>query len=559
MPNTFNVKPFVWLAALLALAIWFLAQLTTEIRYPFGNDGIGYISEAANILDGRGIVRMPNETELPDLDLSPTRYHPPGFGVTIAALASLGIDVERAALLISHLAWAALPFALFFALQPILPPPWSVAVAALATLSPGMVLFGSSVNADAPTLLVLVLATGLVFRALASERQALRLLAAGVLLGLGYAMRNSVTATYAGLLAALLAAVVLRQVSAPHAARYATLILLGSAPVIGLLFARNLLVFGELQPYVLMVGQHASFLESFRVALDGLLGDLTGSLRLGKALAWDAKLLLIAGLPAAFLVAWGLLRQWRRGSLQVRFAILFGLAFSGASLSMLVIAHTFHGLDFGFLLRHMMQFAWMLLALLVLAALGLAGRPARIALAIVVTVLLGSRLWFIADDLQRERMLQQAFFASPDIAVAAQPLLAGNPVLTSQIRPALARDASLAAAVRALPEGALILSNQGPLLGHVSGRTVRMIPSPDAEGVAAIATRVNNIFRDMRTNRPVYLVLVPDNRLLHSIDQPDWKRMVQAQLPPRFGETGEGVNFLVLRAEPPQDAGEASR
>lgn len=559
MPNTSSVKPFAWLAALLALAIWLLAQAMTEVRYPFGNDGIGYISEAANILEGHGIVRTPNETELPDLDVSPGRYHPPGFGVAIAALASLGMGAERAALLISHLAWAALPFALLFALRPVLPAPWSLAVAALATLSPGMALFGPSVNADAPTLLLLVLASGLVFRAMTGEGHALRLLAAGGLLGVGYVMRNSMTATYAGLLAALLGAAVLHQIPALRAGRFAALLLLGSAPVIGLLFARNLLVFGELQPYMLMVGKHASFLESFRVALDGLLGDLTGSLRLGRTLAWDIKLLLVTGLPAAALVTWGLLRQWRSGSLQVRFAILFGLAFSGASLSMLVIAHTYHGLDFGFLLRHMMQFAWMLIALLMLAVLGFDSRPARIAMAIGVAVLLGSRLWFIADDLQRERAMQQALLASPDIAVAAQPLMADNRVLTSQLRPALARDASLVAAVRALPDGALILSNHAPLLGHVSGRTVRMIPSPYAGGFAEIAARVDRVFRDMRTDRAVYLVLVPDNRTLRSIDHPDWKRMVRAQLTHRFRETDEGVNFLVLHAAAASDAGETSR
>lgn len=548
MSKAAGARFFTFLAGLLIISVWLLADVTAQIRFPIGNDSIGYMSEATNLINGRGLVRVPNETELPDLDYAPTRYHPPGLGLAIASLAVLGVGVERAGLLISHLAYALLPFILLFTLRPILPIGWALAVTALAVLSPGMYLFGATINADVPTLLLLALATGLAIRAVDGEKPVGYLFAAGVLLGAAYVLRNSVTAVYAGLGAALLGAALLRQVPYFSAARYGAWVAVGSIPIVGLLFMRNYVVFGEMQPYVLMVGTHATLLDSFRVFLDGLISELTGSPSIGKRVAWDFKLLLLIGVPTFSLVAWGLLKQWRGTSLQTRFAILFGLLFSSASAAMLVIAHTYHGLDFGFLLRHMMQFAWIVLTLTVLAALGYGNSTAKNVVGLVFAVLLASRMWFIADDMRLERDLNRTFLATPDIAAAARPFVNSGRILTNQIRPALARDAAVASTVRSLPEDALILSNQGPLLGLLSDRSVRTIPSPIAGGFPAIANRVDQVFHDMHRDRPVFLVLVPDNGILHSIDHTDWKKMVVQQLPPTYLEISRGDNILVLRA-----------
>lgn len=545
---------FAILTALtLAVLIWALASVTAQVRFPIGNDAIGYMTEAANLVQGRGLVRVANETESPDLDLEPTRYQPPGYAFVIAGISALGFSTESAAIWLSRLSWALLPLAMLFALRPILPLAWSIAVTVLAVLSPGLYLFGSTINTDVPTLLLVVLTMGLMIRGIAEQPRVVLLLATGVLMGLSYALRNSVTAVFVGMVATLVSAYLLGLLSARSAAKNCAWILLGAAPFIGALLLRNYLVFGEVQPYVLMVGTDATLLESFRVYLHGLLWDLTGSSTLARYMAWDFKILLLTAAPVAVVMTWGLFRYWKISALPARVAVLYGLLFSGAGAAMLVIAHTYHGLDFGFLLRHMMQYAWVLLALAVAALLAIGNPKARLVTGLLVAILLASRLWFIFDDLRTERAMQEAFSANENVVEAAQPFLANGRILTDQIKQRLARDEAPPSALRELPANALILSNQGQLLGHLSGRPVRTIPFTNENDLSDITRRVSQIFQDMHTNRPVYIAFVPDNRIVRSVNAMRWQAHIKSGLPMNYELVDSDVNLLLLRALPPNN------
>lgn len=551
IPQEANSRFSILFALSLAVLIWALATVTAQVRFPLGNDAIGYMSEATNLRQGQGLTRVPNETESPDLDFAPTRYQPPGFSLTIAGLSALGLSVENAAIAFSRLSWALLPFALLFAMRPILPFAWAAAVTALVVFSPGLYLYGSTVNTDVPTLLLIVLAMGFMIRGIAERPRIALLLSAGILLGLAYALRNSVTAAFAGVVAALIGASLLRLLSVSSAAKNGGWILLGSAPVIGMLLLRNYLVFGEVQPYVLMVGTDATLLGSFRVYLDGLLWDITGSPTLARHLAWDFKILVLTAVPVAGLLTWGLLRHWRNAGLPARFAVLYGLLFSGAGAAMLVIAHTYHGLDFHYLLRHMMQYVWILFALMVVALLAMGHRKAKLLTGLLVAILLASRIWFIVDDLRTERAMQEAFSRSNNVVEAAQPFLANGRILTDQIKQRLAKDATIPAAVRALPGNALILSNQGQLLGYLSGRPVRTLPFPNENDLSGVTGRVSQVFRDMRSHRPVYIALVPDNRIVRSPDGTAWQDKIAGRLPMGYQVAGREVNLLLIRALSP--------
>lgn len=551
MPHEANSRFSILFALSLAVLIWALATVTAQVRFPIGNDAIGYMSEATNLRQGQGLTRVPNETESPDLDFAPTVFQPPGFSLTIAGLSALGLSVENAAFAFSRLSWALLPFALMFAMRPILPFAWAAAVTALAVFSPGIYLYGSTVNTDVPTLLLIVLATGFMIRGVAERPRIALLLSAGIILGLAYALRNSVTAAFAGVVAALIGASLLRLMPVSSAAKNCGWILLGSAPFIGMLLLRNYLVFGEVQPYVLMVGTDATLLGSFRVYLDGLLWDVTGSPTLARYLAWDFKILVLTAVPVAGLLIWGLLRHWRNSGLPARFAVLYGLLFSGAGAAMLVIAHTYHGLDFHYLLRHMMQYVWLLFALMVVALLAIGNQKTKLLTGLLVAILLASRIWFIVDDLRTERVMQEAFSQSNNVVEAAQPFLANGRILTDQIKQRLAKDATIPAAVRALPGDALILSNQGQLLGYLSGRPVRTLPFPSESDLSMVTGAVSQVFRDMRRDRPVYIVLVPDNRIVRSPDGAAWQDKIASRLPVGYEVVGREANLLLIRALSP--------
>lgn len=551
MPHDTRSRSTILLAVFLGVLIWALATVAAQVRFPVGNDAIGYMFQATNLLQGNGAASVVNETESPDLDFEPSPYNPPGFALAVAGISGLGLSVEHAAIGFSRLSWALLPVALLFAMRPILPLAWAAAVTALVVASPGIYLYGSTINTDVPTLLLLVMATGLMIRGVAERPRVGFLLAAGLVMGLAYALRNSVTAAFVGMLAAFIGASLLRQIPPSSAMRSCAWIFLGSAPFIGLLLLRNYLVFGEVQPYVLMVGTDATLLESFRVYLHGLLWDITGSSALARYLAWDFKTLVITAVPITGLLAWGLFRYWRNSGLPARFAVLYGLLFSGAGAAMLVIAHTYHGLDFGYLLRHMMQYVWILFALMVAALLATGHARARVLTALLVAVLLASRLWFIFDDLRTERSMQVAFSRSSNVVDAARPFLANGRILTNQIKQRLAQDPALPAALRTLPGDALILSNQGQLLGYLSGRPVRTIPLPSESDLSDITSRVSQVFRDMRRHRPVYLVVVPDNRIVRSPDGLDWQNRIASRLPANYQVVARDVNLLIFLASPP--------
>jgi hypothetical protein len=536
---------------------WSLASYTASVRFPIGNDAIGYMRGATNFLKGEGIKGIVNETESPDLDFAPTPYHPPGFSLAIAGVSALGLSVEQAALAISRLAWALLPLALLFAFRPLLSMGWATAVTVLVLLSPSLYLFGSVINSDVPTLLLVVLATGLIIRGVGELPRFGLLMSAGFILGLAYALRNSVTAVYVGLLAAFAASYLLRLMPMSSAVKSYTWILLGTVPVVGLLLIRNHLVFGELQPYVLMVGEHASLVESFRVYLHGLFWDLTGSPDLARQLAWDFKTLVVAAVPVVGLLGWAAVRYWRASDSAGRFALLFGLLFSGAGGAMLVIAHTYHGLDFGYLLRHMMQYAWILLAILILLLLAIGARRASLFAGVVVASLLASRIFFIASDIRAEREVQEAFARHENVVEAAQAFISSGRLLTDQIKQRLTTDPAIPAAVRGLPPHALILSNQGQLLSYLSGRPVRTLPLPSISDLSTVQSRVSQVFREMKSDRPVYVVFVPDNRIVRMPDAKGWQAVIADRLRADFRVVGAETNVLVMQASKPTGSGRA--
>lgn len=546
MPDTSKSRFSVLIALFLAVVGWSLFQVTSQTRFPFGNDAIGYMVDAANILSDKGIVRIPNETEQPDLDYAPTAFHPPGFGLAIAGVAALGFTVEQAAIAISTFCWVALPFALFFTLRPILPPTWCAAVTALVVLSPSVYLHGSTINTDVPTLLLSVLAIGLAFRGIGDPPRVGFLFLAGLATGLAYALRNSVMALYVAMFASLVTAAVLRVIPISVSVRSLTWFILGSAAPIGLLLLRNHLVFGSLQPYVLLVGEHATLREALGVYFHGLIWDIVGSSSIGSDIAWNIKALLAVTIPTAVILAWAWARHWRAASLQARFTALFGTLYAFAGASMLIIAYILHGLDPGYLLRHMMQYVWLLLAITIVVLHTTSKRAIRVMAALAVLALLSSRIWFIADDLRSETQMKEAFTRNNDVTKAAQPFLDNSRILTDQIKWALVRDGEIPAKLSQLPAEALIISNQGQILSLISGRAVRTVSIPSQTDLAPVIDRVRQVVQSTQRHRPVYLAIVPDNRSVHTPDASEWKQRLVRQLPKEYQIVGEGVNLIIF-------------
>jgi len=537
-------------AAVLAVIAWALSLASEQARFIVGNDAIGYITHARNFISAKGLVGTPNELEFPDADLAPTRYHPPGFPLLIAGVSQSGLSVTAAAVAVSRVSWVLLPFALLFALRPILPASAALAVTALAVLSPGIHFYGAVVNTDVATLLLTCTATGLVLRGFVAPRRTGYLVMAGVLLGTAYALRNSVTAYYAALVVTAGAFVAFRQISIKEAFVNIGLIALGSLPILLALMARNLALFGEIQPYVLRVGKHGTHVDSARVYVQAMASDLTGSPWLGKIVAWDAMVFVLIALPLLLAIGWRLARLWPAQDATRRFASLLALSYTAMGAAMLVIAHTFHGLDFGNLLRHAIQYSWLILAAVALAASPPAPRALSASLAAALVLAAGARMWFIHDDLRSERELAKAFEAQPAIVEAATPHTATGRILTDRIKHRLVADEALRREVAKLPDGALIASNQGQLLGWLTDRSVRTLALKSLDDLSSMASALDHAVRTMRSDRPVYLVLVPDNLIVRAPQGAAWKEAFERAMPATWQTMAKDTNLLIVAVRP---------
>lgn len=533
-------------ALVLGAVIGLMLPYASALHFPIGNDAIGYMYDAENLLAGQGAVRPIYGVSSPEADFAPTVYHPPTFGVLIAALAVLGLDVEQAAMAISWAALILLPLAIVFALRPLLAGPWSLVVAVLSVTSPSIYLYGPSINTDVVALVFILTGAGLVFRGLNQPLRSGPLLLGGLALGVAYAFRNATLAVYVGYFAALISMAILRQWELRSVIQAGALVLIGSLPVVLPLWLRNYFVFGEYQPYHVMLGQYGTLLDSFRVFLNDMLWDLTGSRGLARSMAWDVVNLLVVGVPVAILLCYGLWRRWLASATTHRFILIFALMFVGAGASMLVIAHTYHGLDPGNLIRHMMPYAWLIYAVIIWALVGIHYRYGAMLSGFCAGLVLVGHLTFIGRDMMTHQEIEAAFTQSDNILDATTNLEYENVVLTSHIKRKITQDPVVTQAIRELPERALIFANAGPLLAYIGGRPVRALESAGIERLADMVLELDALSARVQGSRPVYVAFVPDNRLIRSPMKNRWQDYIVEHLPGRYQVAHKSNNLLIM-------------
>ena len=78
-----------------------------------------------------------------------------------------------------------------------------------------------------------------------------------------------------------------------------------------------------------------------------------------------------------------------------------------------------------------------------------------------------------------------------------------------------------------------------------------MLPFSSESDLSGVTSRVNQVFRDMRSHRPVYIVLVPDNRIVRSPDGADWQNKIASRLPTDYQLVGRDVNLLIFLVPAP--------
>lgn len=507
-------REIAWLTFASALIVAGVIALHWGLKFPYANDSAGYIQEGLGLIEGRGLTRGAAWDDSQHTYAAFPLF-PPGFSLAIAGGTLLGLSAPHAALLVSWLAWLLCAPAIAWATRPLVGIGSARAIALLAIASPGFVEWGFQALADTPMILASVLSLGFLTRAPEIAAVDVRSWGlSGFFAGLAYVFRNAGAVLPISVILLLGAAWLLRRLDFTTTLRSGLLWGGGFALCAFPLFAYNFSTFGSIQPYFAAHGStDYGILHAARITLWSLLLDLSGW-RSVADLAWNGKALLLLS-PLAFFALWRLLRQY--GS-TLPFGGMALLVYSVVGCALIVWGRSHFDWVETTLTRQVMPYAWSLLALAGWSLARLAGQRAYALGWIIFVGLVAGRIQTLWIDHTRDLAIRDAVL---QLGYAKTAQTHPTWVLTPRIKLDTANDAALIAALQALPQDALIVSNQAALLNVASGRLVR---SFELESAGFERLRAPRMPRDR------VVVALATNARLHQPDAARWQEELLAQL-----------------------------
>ena len=546
-------KENVWKALLVGVLtggvlVIFLAWACKALIYPYGNDSITYIEQARNYLAGKGFISTPFGLSDLDSNAIPNKAFPPGYPSAIAIVSSLGIAPNQAALVVSRCSWALVGTAVTFALSPLLGNALAAALGVSTIVSPGVFHSGYLALSDAPFLVLTILSIGLLLRSYDAQARSWVVLWSGVLAGAAYLTRNAALAIFAAVLGAYVAAMITGLFSRREAIRQAGLWFAGAATGVVPLIVRNLLVFGNVQPYF-DSGVSSSFtlVRSIRNYVWSMLLDLTGSRSVADS-AWDWRFFLLIGLPMVCLLVYGLVRFYRESDSPVRWGLLVGGSYLVAGSGMVILGRTSFDWVESNLLRHVIQYSWLVLAAVII---GLRGLPISEhsylgGVTILIVALFFGRGMYLVEFVQGEQTIKRAFAENTDLYKAVLAVPNKGWPLTNQLFSRFASDHGIQQHVRGLPEDALVVSNYGKLLSFTTGRSIRQLPLKDAAGHGC-EERLVRAGEKITKQRDLFWVILPTNPMIREGDPSTWQDGLVKSCSGLFSVFAREQSLLVLQ------------
>jgi hypothetical protein len=436
-----------------------------------------------------------------------------------------------------------------FALLPLLGRRLAIVVAVLSVLSPVVLRFGYIAMSDLPFLLMVVFSFGLLFRFSMPGRALQGLFWSGIVAGLAYTLRNTGMAVFAAVIASFFATwstrILSRRQAAVRGGVWVLGALLGAAPLI----AKNLIVFGSLQPYSWTRSQ-LGFLFNLRQYLGLQLRDFGGFHSLAQ-FPWHTLPFLIVGGVLTSILAMSLARAWRTWTPCQRFGFLTLLLYFGAGCSMLILSATLYKFsDIGLSPRYPIQYTWLLLAT-VMAVWASNGRPTsrvgKIALALVLSVLVMGRVAYLYNEFTKAKDASDAYRGLTDlthgIPVLAQTQIQKQPwTLNEQLKRVVAEDVSLKAALQHLPDHAYLIGYPGYVIRIKTGQAVRSL-----NGIATLQdvwTTAVGTRRHVDPRRPLYLIFYPPPSIFLSAN---WQQEMLVNMPPGFSLLERTANRMIFQ------------
>jgi hypothetical protein len=496
------------LALLLGLGIAgaFLIAAGPSLCLYLDSDSSGYLEAARNFLAGKGLLVSAQPDQLPHAT-APLSLWPPGYPMLIALGAKLlGLSPLWLAPRIGWLCWVLIPITLLYGLRPVLRDRTILVIGVLAMLAPGTLDAAPQALSDVPFLFLTALSLALFFRGAFMRVEWRLVLLSGLVGGLAYSVRNVGLALFATILAGCLSCFLMRLSSAGMMLRVMLWWFMGAALVLVPLEIRYLTVFGTLQPYH-MPPSTLGLAGNIHYYVIALFDDLTSRPELKHDLLWDNKFLAVAGFVILAAIVWlrkALAREWIALPVRRQQMIVLLLCNLLAGSAIVILARSHYQWGEFINIRHLMQYDWMIMAIvaLFLSPLTWGSRRAATILGMVALLLLGLRVSHAADEIGRNR---QQYAASLS---AFAPSQLANETIDDHVlmQQRLSRDGTLVQAIRNLPPDTLLLSNRYEALRVETGRPVTRLQLAGDCKLPAIAP----------LEGPALLLLFPDRDLVRS-------------------------------------------
>lgn len=530
------------------LLVSFLLLTLSPLVYPFSSDGSFYIQQAQNFLTGRGFSGTPFALSHLNLEIVPSSAFPPGYPMLIAAISFFGVPLRIAATAVSWGAWVLLGGVLAFALIPLTGRMIAWIVALLTVLSPGAFEFGYLAGADLPFLLFVALSVGLLYRSFTREAITASLILSGFFAGFAYLIRNAGIVLFPAAGIMYLIAWQFRYMRRPDLLRRGCLWFVGAAVVCLPLAIRNLWVFGRVQPYI---GSHHdsdfSALHSLRTYLWSLVLDLSGSVSAAEKV-WDRWPLLLVGVPVIYLLIHGVYQYYRRGDVSVRLCLIWAGCYIVFGSAMVIVGRaTFDWVETS-LLRHVIQYSWLILAAVFIAIreLLLSHKLRWVGLLLVTILLTLSRAGYLGAFIEKEKLMQAAFLRYSDYPDITRAVPDERWVLSNQLLIMFSHDRKLLEQVARLPAQSVIVSNYGKLLTLETGRPVRELPLDDLPSQTFVRS-VEKAAGSVSTARPFFWALMPTNRVLRTRSLAAWQDGIIEISSNSFSVAARSPSLLLLK------------
>lgn len=536
--------PLLLLSTIMVLQ---LTALIDSIRFYPSNDS--YYEEAQNFIKGRGLTRTPWATKNYTVDYEPTIYQPPGYGILIYLTTQFGLAPNVGDLWISRISWILTPPTLVFILRPLLGLPFSILSAAIIASAPSVYLVSPAPLTEPVYSFLILFSLSITIRSLQNidtPETLKKFILSGLIAGVAYAVRNVGLAYFLSLFSALILLAALRQHPLKNIARICGYFLFGLTPIAVALFWRNITLFGEALPYKVNQGYFSPPIVSLRVLIEAILLDISGSREISM-LAWDFFRFISITLPLAVLILYFGRQHWLRYNLTEKFFIIFSALLFASSSGMLVIAHTYHGLDPGDLIRHVSPFSWIFFPLLlVVFRVKTQGLYYKTGAVIIGIIMITGHLYFINSDIKKTKDILRYLNRSSDIIAAVQPITAKYKILSNEINFKIAQDPAIAKIVSDLPEEALLISNVGGSLRRVTGRPVRTLDF-NARNLEKSLLDVIEMSNPVIAVRPFYFIVLPSNDIARSPINIHWQeKIADILIPHGFSVAAQNTNIIVF-------------